>query len=122
MSDDEYGKLVNPIKRTEIIEEILREQANLKLDETSKLAKIMRFMCVEKIENFIKDLPIFDSITQLEECRYDEMYDFIQSLAPNIKFTVYKKSNINNKGDYGEEYFVFSFRINSWGKEKCMYR
>ena len=40
LADEDYTKLVEPLNRTQIVNEVLREEANLKLDSSSKIDKI----------------------------------------------------------------------------------
>lgn len=100
LPNSEYAKLVEPIKRNDIIDEVLREEANLKLDTQSKLDKILRFMCIDEIQNYLNDFPSFNSITELEPYSFSndmELMRLIQELQEendNIKISVYKHNRM----------------------------
>nr|AYE93221.1 DNA polymerase [Termitomyces sp.]AYE93271.1 DNA polymerase [Termitomyces sp.] len=64
--EEDYAKLVAPIDRDAIVNEVLRDEANLNLDSKSKLDKIMKIMSVDKIVNYVDEFPTFYSVTQLE--------------------------------------------------------
>ena len=68
LADEDYTKLVEPLNRTQIVNEVLREEANLKLDSSSKIDKINKIICgpTDKYENYLGAFPHFDSITKLE--------------------------------------------------------
>lgn len=66
ISSDEYVKLVDPVKRNEIIDEVLRDESQLKLDEESKLGYIKKKMYIDNIENYVSEFPNFNSITTLD--------------------------------------------------------
>lgn len=70
LPESEYQKLVAPINRTEIIDDVLREQSNLNLDTQSKLDKIMRFMKLNPNTTYIDKFPTFDSLLQLPKYRF----------------------------------------------------
>nr|QWO71460.1 DNA polymerase [Termitomyces sp. T132]QWO71465.1 DNA polymerase [Termitomyces sp. T8] len=65
LRDDEYSKLVSPVNRDKIIEEVLIEEGNLTKNNNNKLDKILKFMAIEKLDNYINQFPSFDSITKL---------------------------------------------------------
>nr|YP_010555480.1 DNA polymerase [Ramaria rubella]UYR22229.1 DNA polymerase [Ramaria rubella] len=99
LSEDEYSKLVGPVNRNKKVEEVLREEANLKLDNQSKLDKIVRFMKIDQIQNYLNEFPQFNSITKLQPYRFkwddleSEFSEVINSENENFKMSVYK----NNK-------------------------
>lgn len=103
-ADLDYSKMVEPVLRTQIVEEVLREQAKVHLKSHDKLCQIMKFMKQSKLTNYINEFPTFDSITMLDVYNNSELFDFIKDLCPNIKVTIYKA---NNYIDTGVLYFVF---------------
>jgi hypothetical protein len=54
LSDDEYTKLVKPKERTDIINEVLRDEAELNLDNESKLNSILKFLHLGQIDTYLK--------------------------------------------------------------------
>jgi len=47
ISDSEYHKLVTPVQRKEIIDEVLHDQAQLNLDRKAKLDKTEKYSSIE---------------------------------------------------------------------------
>jgi hypothetical protein len=70
LSEDQYSKLVEPVQRTQIINEVLEKEANLKLDPQSKIDKIMKFMNVDNTQNYLEKFPTFDSIILLPKYKF----------------------------------------------------
>ena len=100
IADSEYDKLIEPIKRNEIINQVLQEQANLKLDQKSKIDKIMKFMSINNMQNYINEFP--SSITQLDVYNNsdNDMFDSIQKLKKDCSnITVYKPKTTNSIQD-----------------------
>ena len=121
---DKYAKIVNPVQRTlvatwvENVNEVLEKEAKLKINTQSKLDKIMKFMNVENISNFLDKFPtsifcpifcpwlvkskgwMIDSITLLTKYKFSEsdikFMEYVQGLekaVKDIKITVYQDSN-----------------------------
>jgi len=90
---DDYGKLIKPVDRDAIINEVLKEQAAQNLDVKSKYDKVMKFMDVKNIKNYVKEFPTFDRITTLKPYYDIKLFDFTKELVKNtnIKVTVFKK-------------------------------
>ena len=102
----EYSKLVQPVHRTKIVDEVFKEEANLKLASQSKLDKIIRLLKIDKIQNYLNEFPLFESITKLEEYKISskflnmELIELIQGIESdneNLKISVYKNTNTNKK-------------------------
>lgn len=71
LPDEEYSKLKSPIDRNKVIDEILQDEADLKIDAASKLRKINRFLKIEDYNNKLEEFSEFDSIKILPK------YDFL---------------------------------------------
>jgi hypothetical protein len=98
ISKDQYAKLVEPVQRTQIVNEVLEKEANLKIDPHSKLDKIMKFMNMDNISNYLDKFPAhtFDSIILLPKYNFGEsdlkFMEYVQGLEKalkNIKITVW---------------------------------
>jgi len=114
MSNLDYSKLVEPAKRKDIVEEVLRDQAKEYLSSQSKLNHIIKFMKFGKVTDYLKDFPNFDSITKLDVFNNNELYEFIKGIAPNIKFTAYKTSNFIQNNE-----LLFVFDISNTTRVVC---
>ena len=58
--------MVDAKTRTEIVNEVLKDESNLGLDMQSKLNKVLKFMKADNTNNYLDELPEFDSITKLD--------------------------------------------------------
>jgi hypothetical protein len=85
--------MVEPVLRKDIVESVLKEQANLNIKSEDKLSKVMKFMNISKGNNYVNEFPNFDSICNLELVKNREISDYINKLYPNIKFSIYKANN-----------------------------
>lgn len=57
MSDDEYLKMVSAASRTEITNEVLQEESDLKIDKQSKMKKIIKNFNIENMNTFVDEFP-----------------------------------------------------------------
>nr|QWO71469.1 DNA polymerase [Termitomyces titanicus] len=106
---EEYSKLVSPVNRDKIIEEVLREEGNLTKNNNNKLDKILKFMAIEKLDNYINQFPSFDSITKLTpyDLNSDEGYkklikainDIEKESQYKVKISVFKSDEGYSFGD-----------------------
>ena len=121
LPEDEYSKLKSPIERTQIIDEILQDEADLKLDTDSKLRKIKKFMKLDDYDHKLEGLPEFDSIIQLPKYDYlnasqltgdNKMLDFILNIEKeneDVKVLVFKSGNPDLSVNDELLYFVFEY-------------
>jgi len=112
ISDNEYHKLVTPVKRTEIIDEVLHDQAQLKLDSKSKLDKIMKILNIKNNVNFINEFPNYDSVFKLHKYYNYELYAYLDELVNNhtedkFKYYVFIEPNKDEcSEDQGYDNFI----------------
>jgi len=102
ITDDKYSQLVKPLDRDAIINDVLKEQAEKNLDVQSKYDKVMKFMNVKHLDNYVYDFPKFDSITKLEKYNLMNITYFSRKLLENtkIKFTAYEDKNMTYEYDF----------------------
>ena len=101
----------------------MKKEANLKLDTQSKLDKIMKFMNMDNISNYLDKFPRFDSIKSLpiysfgeSDINFREYVEGLEKTLKNIKITIYKDKDKELNQDNNEKnkviiksklYFVF---------------
>jgi hypothetical protein len=61
----DYSKLVDPALRKDIVEDVLRDQAKEYFSSQSKLDKVLKFLKIGNVNNYIKDFIFLILIVSL---------------------------------------------------------
>ena len=56
LNSEDYNKLISPIDRSKIINDVLEEESKLELDDKSKLKYINKFMNIKSINNYLNNV------------------------------------------------------------------
>ena len=112
ISDSEYHKLVTPVQRKEIIDEVLHDQAQLNLDRKAKLDKINKILNIKNNVHFITEFPNYDSVIKLQKYYNSELYAYLDELVNNhtedkFKYYVFIEPKMNEcSEDQGSDNFI----------------